>query len=320
MEFKRGLLQEIDHKDLTFRYTLRPADRSLVLSIKESGLLQPVVVVEKMTGYIPVTGFRRLEAAEKAGLSEIPVLVLDKNVSTLQAFRLAFFDNLGHRILSIVEKSLVVKKFLDFGLEEQEIVKNVLTWLELPPNGLTVRVLLELAGEENLWMPIHEKNWRLQTVEKFLEFSRNERELVIDLISGLSLNQQSEIIDGFRTLKRRFGKSLYEILSQPEFCEIKEMRKKDRILAGEKLLEVLRSLVYPLVTRIRKEIDKEVKDLELPQRIKVEYDRSLEDNRLRIVLEPSSLGELKNLQKILSLPEKERHWQKLFDLLNSAEE
>lgn len=320
MEFKRGSIGEIDHKDLTFRYTLRPADRSLLLSVMETGLLQPVVVAQKKMGYVPVTGFRRLEAVEKAGLSEIPMLVLDDDVSRLQAFRLAFFDNLGHRALSIVEKSLVVKKFLEFGMEEKEIVKRIIPCLELPPNRLTLRILLELADDRTLWMPIHEKNWRLQTVEKFFEYSREERGLLIALISGLSLNQQAEIIEGFRILKKRFNKSLHEILSLPEFCNIEELREKDRGRAGEKLLEMIREMVHPLVTRIRKEMDKEVRSLALPPQVRVEYDRTLEANRLRVVLEPSTLDEMKRLQKLLSLSEKEIHWQKLFDLLNSAEE
>ncbi|MBC7364116.1 MAG: ParB N-terminal domain-containing protein [Candidatus Aminicenantes bacterium] len=175
MKLKKVDLKEINLQDRSFRYTLKPVDDRLLFSIREAGIVEPVVVMREGKHYIPVTGFRRLEAAAKLELSFIPVIELEKTVTRLEAFWQAFFANYGWRAFSLAEKSLAVKKFLEFGLGWTEIVEKVLVWLDLPPTGRTVEILTRLAEEENLLPVIHEKNWKISAVERIFEFPREER-------------------------------------------------------------------------------------------------------------------------------------------------
>jgi len=320
MKFKKVELSEINLQEQTFRYTLKPADDRLVFSVRGAGIIEPVVVKRTGKGYIPVTGFRRLEAAEKARLSLMPVLELEESTSRLETFKIGFFDNYGWRVFTLAEKSLAVKKFLEFGMEKAEIIRKVLVWLELPPTGRTLEILTQLAEEKSLLEAVQEKNWRLSTVERFLEFSREERSLIINLVSGLSLNRQTEIVEGFCILKKRWGKPLGEILKEAEFQEILVQKNLDKIQAGEKLAERLRAKTSPLVTGLLRQIDGEIMELNLPPQVVIDYDRTLEDHHLTVKLKLTSVDDLRNILKELSYPDRENHWQRLFASLHNVEE
>jgi hypothetical protein len=320
MKFKKVDLSEINLQEQTFRYTLKPVDERLLFSVQQAGIVEPVVVKKEGKGYIPVTGFRRLEAAGKLGFSQVPVIELEEKTSRLEAFLTAFFDNFGWRVFSLAEKSLAVKKFLEFGMEKAEIIRKVLVWLELPPNGRTLEILSQLAEEESLLPIIHEKNWKLSTAERLLEFNQEERSQLVNLVSGLSLNRQAEIIEGFCILKKRWGKTLAEILKETEFQEILAQKNLDKVQAGEKLAEKLREKTSSLVTRLLKQIDREIMELNLSPPLTVDYDRTLEDRHLTLKLKLSSVEELKNIIRELSSQERESHWQRIFALLRTLEE
>lgn len=292
----------------------------MLLSVREIGVIQPIIVWKKDRSYIPVTGFRRLEAAEKLQLSEVPALELEENYTPLEAFRMAFYDNLGSRLLSLAEKALAVRKFTEFGLEETEIIRKVLSRLGVPPSGRTLRILLDLAAEENLLPAVHEKNWKLAAVEKFLFFSEEEKSLLLRLVAGVSLNRQTELIDGFYALKKRTGRSLPEMFEEPKFQAVLGRLETDRVQTAEKMAEILKEKLSPLVSEITREIEKEIRALSLPPQVRVEYDRTLEEPGLRLQAELSSAEELKDLLGELGTAERERHWSNLFKIMNRAED
>lgn len=78
------------------------ADAELVASIKEHGVLQPLLVRKNGDGYQLVAGSRRLRCAKKAGLKEVPVHAADLNGGALAA---AIVENLQREDLSPVEEA-----------------------------------------------------------------------------------------------------------------------------------------------------------------------------------------------------------------------
>ncbi|MBC7364902.1 MAG: hypothetical protein H5U07_10270, partial [Candidatus Aminicenantes bacterium] len=152
------------------------------------------------------------------------------------------------------------------------------------------------------------------------EFPREERAQLANLVSGLSLNRQREILEGFYILKKREGKSLGEILSLAEFQEVLSRKNLDKVQLGEKLAEQLRSKTFPLVTGLLKQIDKEIQELSLPPDVTINYDPTLEDSSLTVKLKLNNVDDLVNIMKELSSPEKKKHWQKLFAILQAVEE
>lgn len=113
----------------------------LVGSIKEKGIIQPLVVRAEGDGYVVVAGERRLRAARRAGLKEVPVVV--KEVASEEAFELALIENIQRQDLNAIEEAVAFRRLLDAGGTSQEIlarrlgkdrstVANALRLLRLP--------------------------------------------------------------------------------------------------------------------------------------------------------------------------------------------
>jgi len=124
----------------------------LVASIHEKGVLQPLMVREEANHYTLVCGERRLRAAQKAGLGEVPCLVVD--VDDDEMLELALIENLQRKDLSLFEEADGLKQMADeFGYTHQEIAQRIgrsrtavtetLKVCQIPPE---VRALAEKAG------------------------------------------------------------------------------------------------------------------------------------------------------------------------------
>ena len=115
----------------------------LVYSIKEIGLLQPVVVRRAPDGYELIAGERRLRASKLAGLVEIPAIIRDTDDDDL--LRDALLENLHRANLNALEEAAAYEQLLaDFGCTQEELalrigrsrpqVSNTLRLLKLPAN------------------------------------------------------------------------------------------------------------------------------------------------------------------------------------------
>lgn len=100
------------------------AIEELKSSIKENGILQPIIVRKHGDNYEVVAGERRLRAAKAIGLEEVPVVI--KNVSDKDAFVLALVENIQREELNAIEEALGFKRLLDeFQYSQDDIAKSV---------------------------------------------------------------------------------------------------------------------------------------------------------------------------------------------------
>ncbi|MFH1018525.1 MAG: ParB/RepB/Spo0J family partition protein [Pseudomonadota bacterium] len=96
----------------------------LSASIREVGILQPLLVRSTDRGYELIAGERRLRAARKAGLTEVPVLV--RNSSDLDQLEMALVENLQREDLNPIEEAHGFARLAnEFGLKQEEIAKRV---------------------------------------------------------------------------------------------------------------------------------------------------------------------------------------------------
>ena len=110
-------------------------------SIKEKGVLQPILVREKNGGYEVIAGERRLRAARELAFDDVPVIV--KNVSDQEALVLALVENIQREELNPVEEAEAFRKLIeDFQFTQESVaqsvgkdrstVSNILRLLKLP--------------------------------------------------------------------------------------------------------------------------------------------------------------------------------------------
>ena len=120
----------------------RPALEGLAASIREKGVLQPLVVREaEGGGYEIIAGERRWRAAQMAGLKTVPVVI--KDVSPDEVLELALIENIQRQDLNPLEEAMAYKRLVDeLGLTQAQVssrvgrdratVANFLRLLQLP--------------------------------------------------------------------------------------------------------------------------------------------------------------------------------------------
>lgn len=126
------------------RYHFSPSDlEDLIASIKEHGILQPLVVTKDGDKYELIAGERRLRASRTLGLKTVPVIVRDANEQ--QKLELAIIENIQRQDLNAVEEAIAYKALIDeFSLTQNEVAKRV--GKSRPVVANTIR-LLELPDE-----------------------------------------------------------------------------------------------------------------------------------------------------------------------------
>lgn len=96
----------------------------LAESIREHGVIQPIIVVKSGNGYEIVAGERRWRAARKAGLSEIPAVV--RKLTKEQNMFFAIVENMQREDLSPIEEAESIKNMMEtFKLTQEEVSKSI---------------------------------------------------------------------------------------------------------------------------------------------------------------------------------------------------
>lgn len=158
----------------------------LAASIKESGVLQPVVVRRTGSGFELIAGERRLRAAKEAGLDTVPAII--RAVSEDEMLALALVENIQRDDLNAMELaraySLLVKKF---ALKQDEIasrlgvsrpaVANTLRLLELPESVREMVARGQLtAGHARAILSLDSEEGRLELAREILAKGLSVRE------------------------------------------------------------------------------------------------------------------------------------------------
>ena len=93
-------------------------------SIKQFGLLQPILVQDRKDYYEIIAGERRWRAARLAGLKEVPVII--KNYSDQEIVEIALIENIQREDLNPIEEAQAYKRLLEeFNLKQDEVAERV---------------------------------------------------------------------------------------------------------------------------------------------------------------------------------------------------
>jgi len=169
--------------------------RELAASMREHGILQPLLVTPRGDDFELVAGERRLRAARLAGLHHVPVIV--REVDARESLKLALLENVQREDLNPVEEALGYRRLVDeFGMTQQDIaerlgksrsaIANTLRLLQLPieiqarieSGEITAghaRALLgaaSLADRDELATLVSEHGWSVRRTEEWAQERR----------------------------------------------------------------------------------------------------------------------------------------------------
>jgi len=96
----------------------------LAASIREHGVLQPVLVTETLDGYQLIAGERRVRASRLAGLERVPALV--RQLADRDQLEVALVENVQRSDLDPIEEALAYRQLIDeFGLTQERVAERV---------------------------------------------------------------------------------------------------------------------------------------------------------------------------------------------------
>lgn len=165
----------------------------LAESIREKGVLQPLVVreIDNSGAYELIAGERRLRAAKRIGLNEVPVIV--KQADPEDRLELALIENIQRQNLNPIDEALAYKRLADeFALTQEEIAKKVGKDRSTVANTMRLLLLPDYAKQD-----VTENRMSMGHARVLLGVENEEslRELRDSIISqGLSVRQTERIV------------------------------------------------------------------------------------------------------------------------------
>ena len=230
----------------------------LVVSIKEKGIIQPLIVRDVGGGYELIAGERRWRAAKRAGITEVPVIV--KKASDTEVLELSLIENIQREDLSCLEEAEAYKRLTEeFTLTQEEVAKrvgkdrstitNYLRLLKLPleiRDGLSRDVVTmgHARAFLSLETPVKQREAYRQVLKRGLSVRQTEK-----MVRGLKKEKKNkplerdkdihldsiknELIKRFGTrvkiVARKGGRGKIEI----EFCSLDDLDRIIETLKGD---------------------------------------------------------------------------------------
>jgi len=215
----------------------------LMASIKEKGILQPIIVREKNNRYEIIAGERRCVAAKNAGLRDIPCI--EMNVSDNEAMELALIENLQRKDLSVFEEADGLNVLADmYGYSHKQIsekigkarstiteiisiskipkkIRNLCEEFSIKSRG----TIIEIAKQEN-----EDNMYRLITEVKKRELKREDTRDLSKMIKGKEI---------------KIDKYVYKYEEKDKSFKLKIEFKKQRVTKDE-IVQILEKLIKKL--------------------------------------------------------------------------
>ena len=218
----------------------------LMASIKEKGILQPIIVREKNDRYEIIAGERRCIAAKNVGLNDVPCI--EMNVSDNEAMELALIENLQRKDLGVFEEADGLNTLADmYGYSHKQIserigkarstiteiisiskipkkIRNLLEEFNIKSRG----TIIEIAKQEN-----EDNMYRLTTEIKKRELKREDTRDLSKIIKGR---------------EKKIDKYVYKYEEKDASFKLKIEFKQQKVTKDE-IVQILEKLIEKLKVR-----------------------------------------------------------------------
>lgn len=224
-------------------------------SIKENGVIQPLIVVKGDNGFELVAGERRLRASKMAGLTQVPVVI--KRATDREKMVMSIIENVQRSDLNCVEEALAYFQLMeDFQLTQEEVAKkvgkerstvaNFLRILKLPRDVVELlqkellsfghaKVLAAVKDREHCIRVANEavaKKLSIRETEKLIKAKKKNNKEVVEPTNTFfedkldsykqKLEQRTGFHFGIKSNKKGGGQVLLNFSNEAEFNDIYE--------------------------------------------------------------------------------------------------
>lgn len=228
----------------------------LASSITQVGILQPIIVRPDGTGYEIIAGERRYQAACKAGMKTVPVII--KDIDEITSLELALIENIQRSNLNTIEEARAYRELIErTGITQEELAKtlsksrssitNTLRLLDLPTEVQELVFYGDLtAGHARAILGVPSEEMRIKLARKIVDEKLSVRQAE-SLVALFSVEQSEKsprpsVPTSFKKIAKQMRQDLQTNV------KIKQVRGKYKIeieFADEDDLERLVSVMKP---------------------------------------------------------------------------
>ena len=224
---------------------------NLSASIKQNGVIQPIAVrisSKDSSKYEIIAGERRWLAAQKAGLHEVPIIILDLTDS--ESLEVAIVENIQREDLNSIEEAKGYKRLInEFRYDQDKVAKlmsksrshisNTLRLLTLPTDVISMieegqitagqaRPLIGLSDPSSIAEAIYKKKMSARDVEKFVKHKKNAKQNSTSVDANIeSIEKRLEEHLGLKVTisnkKNNSGKIMVEYKDLAQFDMLNEL-------------------------------------------------------------------------------------------------
>lgn len=174
-------------------------------SIKQFGIIQPLVVQKKNDFYEIIAGERRWRAAKMAGLKEVPVIV--KDYSEQEVVEIALIENIQREDLNPIEEAQAYKRLLtEFDLKQDQLAERVSKSRTAITNSMRLLKLTDevqqmvienliSSGHARALIAIEDKDLQIQTATKIMDERLSVRETEKLVKSLINPKKKKEVVE-----------------------------------------------------------------------------------------------------------------------------
>ncbi len=270
-----------------YRITTESSLETLIASIKEVGLLQPITVCRQETGYVVLAGHRRAEACTQLGYDFIAARILPAEVSHVERAVVAVADNCSQRRLNLVEQARAVA-VLEKATGDAGGIEALAARAGMKINTEMIVKLKQVAE----MVPAMQNALLAGTISLPIALRLAEKDsttavLLTDLFSkmGIGLNRQRQILAWLEEISARDKITIAAILDRVDAYAKEGIKNtQDRGTWSRGVIEQIRSIRYPALVAAEKKFRETLKKLKLPEGMRIEHPPHFEGNNFKVTL------------------------------------
>lgn len=264
---KEGVMLSIDkvepNRDQPRKNFDEDALSELADSIRQYGIIEPIVVVDKKDYYQIVSGERRWRAARIADLKEVPVVI--KDLTEQQIVEISLIENIQREDLNPIEEALAYKRLLDeFHMKQDEVAERVSKSRTVVANSVRLLKLDErvqnmivdgkiTTGHARTILGIEDKEGQFALAEKVFDerlsvreteklVKQAQREKIAPKPKTAAIDSQTEAIyhDLEEEMKKKFGTKVAIVAKDTQRGKVEiEYFSSDEL---DRIIELVRSI------------------------------------------------------------------------------
>ncbi len=210
--------------------------KELADSIKQFGVIQPLVVAKKDDYYEIIAGERRWRAAKMAGLKEVPVII--KEYKEEELVEVALIENIQREDLNPIEEAIAYKRLMEeFNLKQEEVAKRVsksrsavtnsMRLLKLPEEiqGMVIDGAISM-GHARALLSVNDQEVQMEVAKKIVEENLSVRDIekaVKQIIN--SKKEKTEAEDSYKYIYQSIEENLKQIIGNKVTIKNKKNNK-----------------------------------------------------------------------------------------------